>query len=89
MAGERDARKGYKPWLPMAGGFLVGAGAVIAMLVKMKLMRHTVGMQSGGVELRMLHGNHFVLHRVPEKDGRQAGLHLQLAGGLAEEFFSR
>lgn len=31
MAGERDARKGYKPWLPMAGGFLVGAGAVIAM----------------------------------------------------------
>jgi hypothetical protein len=31
MAGERDARKGYKPWGPMIGGFLVGAGTVIAM----------------------------------------------------------
>ena len=31
MAGERDTRKGYKPWGPMIGGFLVGAGTVIAM----------------------------------------------------------
>lgn len=31
MAGERDARKGYRPLLPMIGGFLVGAGTVIAM----------------------------------------------------------
>lgn len=31
MAGERDARKGYKPLLPMLGGFLVGAGTVIAL----------------------------------------------------------
>lgn len=29
--GERDARKGYKPWGPMLGGFLLGAGAVIAL----------------------------------------------------------
>lgn len=29
--GERDARKGYKPWGPMVGGFLVGAGTVIAL----------------------------------------------------------
>lgn len=31
MAGERDARKGYKPWGPMIGGFVLGAGAVIAL----------------------------------------------------------
>lgn len=31
MNGERDARKGYKPWLPMIGGFVLGAGAVIAL----------------------------------------------------------
>lgn len=31
MAGERDARKGYKPWGPMIGGFLLGAGTVIAL----------------------------------------------------------
>lgn len=31
MNGERDARKGYKPWVPMAGGFVLGAGMVIAM----------------------------------------------------------
>jgi hypothetical protein len=31
MQGERDARKGYKPWVPMAGGFALGAGLVIAM----------------------------------------------------------
>lgn len=31
LKGERDARKGYKPWGPMIGGFVVGAGAVIAM----------------------------------------------------------
>lgn len=31
LAGERDARKGYRPWGPMIGGFLVGAGTVIAM----------------------------------------------------------
>ncbi len=31
LKGERDARKGYKPWGPMIGGFLLGAGTVIAM----------------------------------------------------------
>lgn len=31
MNGERDARKGYKPWAPMIGGFLLGAGTVIAL----------------------------------------------------------
>jgi hypothetical protein len=31
MSGERDARKGYKPWVPMIGGFLLGAGSVIAL----------------------------------------------------------
>ncbi len=31
LNGERDARKGYKPWGPMIGGFLIGAGTVIAM----------------------------------------------------------
>ena len=31
LNGERDARNGYKPWGPMIGGFVVGAGAVIAL----------------------------------------------------------
>lgn len=31
LVGERDARNSYKPWGPMIGGFLVSAGAVIAM----------------------------------------------------------
>ena len=31
MNGERDARKGYRPWGPMIGGFLLGAGTVIAL----------------------------------------------------------
>lgn len=31
LNGERDARKGYRPWVPMAGGFVLGAGMVIAM----------------------------------------------------------
>lgn len=31
LKGERDARSGYKPWGPMIGGFLLGAGAVIAL----------------------------------------------------------
>lgn len=31
MNGERDARKGYKPWVPMVGGFVLGAGMVIAL----------------------------------------------------------
>lgn len=31
LVGERDARNAYKPWGPMIGGFLVGAGTVIAM----------------------------------------------------------
>jgi hypothetical protein len=31
LKGERDARSGYKPWVPMIGGFLLGAGAVIAL----------------------------------------------------------
>ena len=31
LNGERDARKGYKPLLPEIGGFLAGAGIVIAL----------------------------------------------------------
>ena len=62
---------------------------MIAMLIKMQFVRHALRVQSGGVELRVLHGHHFVLHGVPEEDGRQAGLHLQLAGGLADEFVVR
>lgn len=31
MNGERDARKGYRPWGPMIGGFLLGAGTVMAL----------------------------------------------------------
>lgn len=31
LVGERDARNAYKPWGPMIGGFLLGAGTVIAM----------------------------------------------------------
>lgn len=31
MNGERDARKGYKPIVPMLGGFLLGAGLVIGL----------------------------------------------------------
>ncbi len=31
IKGERDARKGYKPWVPMAGGFALGAGLVMAL----------------------------------------------------------
>jgi hypothetical protein len=27
IKGEQDAREGYKPWLPLLGGFVVGAGA--------------------------------------------------------------
>jgi hypothetical protein len=27
IKGEQDAREGYKPWLPLLGGFMVGAGA--------------------------------------------------------------
>jgi hypothetical protein len=29
--GERDARKGYRPLVPQWGGFLLGAGAVMAL----------------------------------------------------------
>lgn len=29
--GERDARKGYKPWGPMIGGFALGAGLTMAL----------------------------------------------------------
>lgn len=29
--GERDARKGYKPWGPMLGGFALGAGLTMAL----------------------------------------------------------
>ena len=63
------------------------ARAVVTVLVEVEFVRHAIRMQSGGVELRVLHGDQFVLHRVPEEDGWQAGLHLKLAGGLAEEFF--
>ena len=31
MNGERDARKGYKPILPMIGGFVLGAGLTMAL----------------------------------------------------------
>jgi hypothetical protein len=31
MKGERDARNGYKPLVPMLGGFVLGAGLVIAL----------------------------------------------------------
>ena len=31
MNGERDARKGYKPILPMLGGFMLGAGLTMAL----------------------------------------------------------
>jgi hypothetical protein len=31
MKGERDARNGYKPIVPMLGGFLLGAGLVIGL----------------------------------------------------------
>ncbi|MBP9080418.1 MAG: hypothetical protein KBF80_09235 [Flavobacteriales bacterium] len=29
--GERDARKGYRPWVPMLGGFAAGAGLTMAL----------------------------------------------------------
>ena len=31
IKGEQDARKGYKPFWPMVGGFVVGAGATIGL----------------------------------------------------------
>ncbi len=31
LVGEEDARAGYRPLVPMLGGFLLGAGAVIAL----------------------------------------------------------
>ncbi len=31
LVGEQDARAGYRPLVPMLGGFLLGAGAVIAL----------------------------------------------------------
>jgi hypothetical protein len=31
LVGERDARAGYRPLVPMLGGFLLGAGAVMAL----------------------------------------------------------
>lgn len=31
IEGERDARKGYKPWGPMLGGFALGAGLTMAL----------------------------------------------------------
>ena len=62
-------------------------GAVVAVLVEVEFVGDVVLMQGGGEELSVLHGDQFVLHRVPEEDGRQAGLHLQFAGSLADEFF--
>lgn len=29
--GERDARQGYRPWVPILGGFAVGAGLTMAL----------------------------------------------------------
>ena len=31
MKGERDARNGYRPWGPMIGGFVLGAGLTMAL----------------------------------------------------------
>ena len=48
------------------------AGAVVAVLVEVEFVGDVVLMQGSGVELSVLHGDHLVLHRVPEEDGRQA-----------------
>lgn len=34
IAGERDARKGYKPILPVLGGFVAGAGLTMALYLE-------------------------------------------------------
>lgn len=71
MAGERDARKGYKPWGPMIGGFLLGAGTVIAMDLGVETTDHStayaglmawprVNVTRGSIR-RILHGGRPVL----------------------------
>ncbi len=62
--------------------------AVVAVLIDMELMRDTMLMQSGSVELRMFNGDHFVRHCVPEEARRQAGTNLELTRCLANEFLA-
>lgn len=50
------------------------SSTVVTVLVEMQLVRNTVLMQSGSVELRVLYGHQLVFHRMPEETRWQAGL---------------
>ena len=60
-------------------------GTVVAVLIEVEFVGDTVLMQGGGIKPGMIYGHHCVLHRVPEEDGWETGLHLQLTGGLVDE----
>lgn len=64
-------------------------GAVVSILIEVDFVRDAVRLQGGGVEPGVFDGDDFVLIRVPEKNGRQAVMYLEFAGGAANEFLFR
>jgi hypothetical protein len=66
IKGEQDARKGYKPFWPMAGGFLVGAGATIGF-----------NLEVNSLMLPPIYGGLMVLPRVHVTPGSLTDLSLE------------